>query len=29
VVRGFYDFHRDAGTRPILNPLPLAVRRRS
>ncbi len=23
VLRGFYDFHRDAGTGPILNPFPL------
>jgi site-specific recombinase XerD len=29
VLRGFYDFHRDAGTGPILNPFPLARSRRS
>lgn len=29
VLRGFYDFHRDAGTGPILNPFPLDVSRRS
>ncbi|MCC3328340.1 tyrosine-type recombinase/integrase [Nocardia abscessus] len=29
VLRGFYDFHRDAGTGPILNPFPLDRARRS
>ena len=29
VLRGFYDFHRDAGTGPILNPFPLDPSRRS
>jgi integrase len=29
VLRGFYDFHRDAGSGPILNPFPLEVSRRS
>ena len=29
VLRGFYDFHRDAGTGPILNPFPLDSSRRS
>ncbi len=29
VLRGFYDFHRDAGTGPILNPFPLERSRRS
>jgi integrase len=29
VLRGFYDFHRDAGTGPILNPFPLDPARRS
>lgn len=29
VLRSFYDFHRDAGTGPILNPFPLDVSRRS
>ncbi|MEU8832405.1 site-specific integrase [Streptomyces sp900116325] len=29
VVRGFYDFHRDFGTGPILNPFPLARSRRA
>jgi hypothetical protein len=29
VLRGFYDFHRDAGTGPILNPFPLDASRRS
>jgi integrase len=29
VLRGFYDFHRDAGTGPILNPFPLELSRRS
>jgi len=29
VLRGFYDFHRDAGTGPILNPFPLDAARRS
>lgn len=28
VLRGFYDFHRDAGTGPILNPFPLERSRR-
>jgi integrase len=28
VLRGFYDFHRDAGTGPILNPFPLDRSRR-
>lgn len=28
VVRGFYDFHRDAGSGPILNPFPLDRARR-
>ncbi len=28
VLRGFYDFHRDEGTGPILNPFPLARSRR-
>ena len=28
VLRGFYDFHRDAGTGPILNPFPLDRARR-
>lgn len=28
VLRGFYDFHRDAGSGPILNPFPLDVSRR-
>ncbi|MFC7807711.1 tyrosine-type recombinase/integrase [Streptomyces olivaceus] len=29
VARGFYDFHRDFGTGPILNPFPLARSRRA
>jgi hypothetical protein len=29
VLRGFYDFHRDDGTGPILNPFPLDRSRRS
>lgn len=29
VLRGFYDFHREAGTGPILNPFPLDPARRS
>jgi integrase len=29
VLRGFYDFHRDAGTGPFLNPFPLDPARRS
>ena len=29
VLRRFYDFHRDAGSRPILNPFPLDMARRS
>jgi site-specific recombinase XerD len=29
VLRRFYDFHRDAGTGPILNPFPLDISRRS
>lgn len=29
VLRSFYDFHRDAGTGPILNPFPLDPSRRS
>ncbi|MEV2226927.1 tyrosine-type recombinase/integrase [Nocardia vinacea] len=29
VLRSFYDFHRDAGTGPILNPFPLDPARRS
>jgi hypothetical protein len=28
VVRGFYDFHLEAGTGPMLNPFPLARHRR-
>jgi integrase len=28
VLRGFYDFHRDAGSGPILNPFPLDRSRR-
>ncbi len=28
VLRGFYDFHRDAGSGPLLNPFPLARPRR-
>ena len=28
VLRGFYDFHRDAGSGPILNPFPLDRARR-
>jgi site-specific recombinase XerD len=28
VLRGFYDFHRDAGTGPLLNPFPLVRSRR-
>jgi site-specific recombinase XerD len=29
VLRGFYDFHRDEGTGPILNPFPLDRSRRT
>jgi site-specific recombinase XerD len=29
VLRGFYDFHREAGTGPVLNPFPLDRSRRS
>jgi integrase len=29
VVRGFYDFHLEAGTGPMLNPFPLVRNRRS
>jgi site-specific recombinase XerD len=29
VLRRFYDFHRDAGTGPVLNPFPLDLSRRS
>jgi site-specific recombinase XerD len=29
VLRGFYDFHRDVGSGPILNPFPLDMSRRS
>jgi hypothetical protein len=29
VLRGLYDFHRDAGTGPILNPFPLDTSRRA
>jgi integrase len=29
VLRSFYDFHRDAGTGPLLNPFPLDLSRRS
>jgi integrase len=29
VLRGFYDFHRDVGTGPIVNPFPLDRSRRS
>jgi site-specific recombinase XerD len=29
VLRGFYDFHRDEGTGPILNPFPLDRSRKS
>src|ERR1022692_2071604 len=28
VLRGFYDFHRDAGSGPVLNPFPLDRSRR-
>jgi site-specific recombinase XerD len=28
VLRGFYDFHRDAGSGPVVNPFPLARGRR-
>lgn len=28
VLRGFYEFHRDAGTGPMINPFPLGRRRR-
>lgn len=28
MLRGFYDFHRDAGTGPVLNPFPLDRSRR-
>ena len=28
VLRRFYDFHRDAGTGPVLNPFPLDISRR-
>jgi hypothetical protein len=27
VLRGFYDFHRDAGSGPVVNPFPLARQR--
>ena len=27
VLRGFYDFHRDAGTGPMVNPFPLSRER--
>src|SRR5258708_9509386 len=29
VLRGFYEFHGDAGTGPVVNPFPLARGRRS
>ncbi len=29
VLRGFYDFHLDAGTGPIVNPFPLDRARRA
>jgi site-specific recombinase XerD len=29
VLRRFYDFHRDAGSGPIMNPFPLDISRRS
>lgn len=29
VLRGFYDYHRDAGTGPVLNPFPLDAARRA
>jgi len=29
VLRGFYDFHRDAGTGPLVNPFPLDRSRRA
>ncbi len=29
VLRGFYDFHRDAGSGPVLNPFPLDRSRRA
>ena len=29
VLRGFYDFHRDAGSGPILNPFPADLSRRA
>lgn len=29
VLRGFYDFHREAGTGPVLNPFPLDRSRRA
>jgi site-specific recombinase XerD len=29
VLRRFYDFHRDAGTGPVLNPFPLDISRRA
>ena len=29
MLRRFYDFHRDAGTGPVLNPFPLDASRRS
>jgi integrase len=29
VLRGFYDYHRDAGTGPVLNPFPLDGSRRA
>jgi integrase len=29
VLRGFYDFHRDAGTGPLINPFPLDRSRRA
>jgi integrase len=28
VLRGFYDFHREAGTGPVINPFPLSRARR-
>ncbi|GAA4036187.1 hypothetical protein GCM10023063_21170 [Arthrobacter methylotrophus] len=29
VLRGFYDFHLEAGTGPMLNPFPLAPHARA
>ena len=29
VLRGFYDFHREAGTGPLVNPFPLDRSRRA